>query len=308
MLPLFIPWLLILLLSIVLFFLYKKKRLVAFLLFVVVIFLNFWSECIPIRLFAKKGKYNEEYLKVMCFNIEGSRGNLQDKIQRVRSFLRQYTPDIVFLSEFNEENPNDIDSIIGKDFRYSTYSQNLDSHYFYCNYPLLQSRRLVNSTGEVKGVYTCHSVFNGDTIELYGCHLYSNNYNKDLERIAPEDINDKDDLWNYFCNINAASIIRRDEVDTAVKEMKSAQRHIIMLGDFNDVGGSGCIRQLESIGLKDAWWEGGIGYGATIHHPLPYRIDHILYSGGLELKKVKVINSDSMSDHDALYAEFCINK
>ena len=80
------------------------------------------------------------------------------------------------------------------------------------------------------------------------------------------------------------------------------------MGDFNDVGGSGCIRQLESIGLKDAWWEGGIGYGATIHHPLPYRIDHILYSGGLELRKVKVINSDSMSDHDALYAEFCINK
>lgn len=306
MLPLFIPWLLVFLLLVVLFFLFKKKRLVAFLVFVVVILLDLWSECIPIRIIPKTGNGREECLKVMCFNIEGSKGNLQEKTQSIRFFLQQYAPDIVFISEFNEREPNYIDSIIGKIFEYSTYSQNLDFHYFYSNYPLLQSKRLINSDGVVKGIYTCKSIFKGDTIDLFGCHLYSNNYNKNQERIAPEDIDDKDDLWNYFCNIKAASQIRRDEVDTAIKGMNSTKHHIIFLGDFNDVGGSGCIRQLESIGLKDAWWEGGIGYGATIHHPLPYRIDHIIYSDELKLENVKVFNSDWMSDHDALYAEFSL--
>ena len=53
-----------------------------------------------------------------------------------------------------------------------------------------------------------------------------------------------------------------------------------------------------------AWQEGGFGYGATIHYPLPYRIDHILYNEGLVLKGVKVIDTSDISDHNALVAVF----
>ena len=56
--------------------------------------------------------------------------------------------------------------------------------------------------------------------------------------------------------------------------------------------------------LKDAWWEGGNGFGWTYFGwHLRLRLDHILYSDELELVDVKVIDSD-LSDHKPLMARF----
>lgn len=76
------------------------------------------------------------------------------------------------------------------------------------------------------------------------------------------------------------------------------------MGDLNEVCGALSMRMLEGAGYKDAWSKGGFGYGATIHHPLPYRIDHVLYNSGLKLKGIKKINAKGISDHDALVAVF----
>lgn len=73
---------------------------------------------------------------------------------------------------------------------------------------------------------------------------------------------------------------------------------------MNDVSGSPAMNALRKAGFKDAWWKGGFGYGATIHDPLPFRIDHVLYNDGLRLKAIKKISSNGWSDHDALYAVF----
>ena len=78
------------------------------------------------------------------------------------------------------------------------------------------------------------------------------------------------------------------------------------MGDFNDVCVSKPLKILEDSGFKDAWWVGGFGYGATIHHPLPFRIDHIMYNEGLELVEIKKVDSEDISDHDALLAKFII--
>ncbi len=73
---------------------------------------------------------------------------------------------------------------------------------------------------------------------------------------------------------------------------------------MNDVCGAPSMRKFKLAGFKDAWSVGGFGYGATIHHLLPYRIDHILYNDGLRLKGIKRIKSRALSDHDALVAVF----
>ena len=80
---------------------------------------------------------------------------------------------------------------------------------------------------------------------------------------------------------------------------------IIVVGDFNDVSGSYTLSCIKDIGLSDAWWEGGFGYGTTFHNKwLRLRLDHILYpKDKLKLQSVKVINSD-LSDHNALIADF----
>lgn len=50
--------------------------------------------------------------------------------------------------------------------------------------------------------------------------------------------------------------------------------------------------------------DGGFGYGSTIHHPLSFRIDHILYSDRLRLRSVGRVKARGLSDHDALVASF----
>ena len=62
---------------------------------------------------------------------------------------------------------------------------------------------------------------------------------------------------------------------------------VIVMGDMNDICGSTCLNKFKDSALKDAWSVGGLGYGATIHRPLPYRIDHILFNDKLMLRGIK---------------------
>ena len=65
---------------------------------------------------------------------------------------------------------------------------------------------------------------------------------------------------------------------------------------------------LRSCGLKDSWWEGGNGYGATFHDGMMrLRIDHVLHSDKLKLQNIKVIDTN-LSDHNPVVAGFCVNK
>jgi len=63
---------------------------------------------------------------------------------------------------------------------------------------------------------------------------------------------------------------------------------------------------LKDAGLKNAWWEGGFGYGATFKQGwMRLRIDHIYYNDKLELKNIKVVETE-LSDHNMLVADFSL--
>lgn len=176
--------------------------------------------------------------------------------------------------------------------------------YFYSNYPLFNSRRLKSKDGAEVGVYACSTLIRGDTIDLYGCHFASNNYKEQRERQSIEDIQSQESFLNYINNIQTSGKRRKIEAESVVHEMSKSSHQTIVLGDMNDVCGSAAIKELESVGLIDAWYEGGVGYGASIHKPLPYRIDHIMHTTGLELEIIKVLDTNGISDHDALFAKF----
>ena len=304
MFALFIPWLLLILLFVFIILLLKKKWRVPLLLAAIIIVVNWWGECFPIRLGSKVDIDKTDKLKIICFNIDGSSGENLEKSKSVRDFIKYYSPDIVFIAEFNELFPKPLDSLLTEDFAYTTYPGHLFFQYFYSKYPLFNSRRLKGGDGEDVGVYACSTVIQGDTIDLYGCHFASNNYNEQYERQSIEDIHDQVSFFNYIKNIQTSGNRRKIEAETIVHEMLKSSHQAIVLGDMNDVGGSVAIRVLEKAGLTDTWWEGGWGYGASIHTPLPYRIDHIMHTKGLELRTIRVLDSNGISDHDALYAEF----
>lgn len=306
MLALSAPWIILLLVIGTIFSFYKKKRILASLFLIIVLLLNWWCECIPYRLSYKSRNHGGDVLKVICFNIDGSTGNLKEKARDVRDFLRDYSPDIVFIAEYDDIHPNIMDSLLKENFKYTTNSGVKFFHYYYGNVPLINNKRLEDKEGLEIGVYTCSTIFKSDTIDLYGCHFASNNYNSNLSRLSLDSIRNISGFLSYLKNIGSAGQRRIIEANTLVQE-KASSHHAILMGDLNDVCGSKPLKILESYGFKDAWWEGGVGYGATIFYPLPYRIDHIMYTEGLTLEEISVIDSNGISDHDALYAEFSIH-
>ena len=304
MIPLFIPWLLLFFLAVFINLVVLRKWKYALLFLMIIIALNWWSECFPIH-FNSRSK-NGECLKVMSFNINGTIGDITKKAPRLAEIIAKYNPDVLFVSELSDKNKPILDSLLNKTLPYNTYTRNY-WNCFYSKYPLYNWKRIENEENiEHLGAYSCSISFVNNTIIIYGCHFASNNYTMDKKYVTPDSINNHHDVITYISDVEAAYTIRSNEANVVGKEIKRAIHPVILMGDLNDVCGSATVRTLESSGLKDAWWKGGLGYGATIHKPLPFRIDHIMYSDKLILRHIEVIDSEGSSDHDALYVEFGI--
>ena len=304
MLALFIPWLLLVLLYVIVILLFKQKWKTAIVGGIIVIAINNWSECIPYRICSiDRGCGNS--LKVFVFNAEGSGEDTRIKGQGILDLVNETNPDVVFISEFFGRNAYYLDSLLSSIFPYSTFPQFGTPHYFYSKYPLTNSRRIRSANAFEPGVFSCDMLVGNDTIHLHGCHLASNNYDEAKHHSPVDSIRSFSNIPSTFNNVNIACEKRYENIELLIREMNKPFRTLVM-GDMNDVGGSPCITVLENAGFFDSWWEGGVGYGATIHRPLPYRIDHIMHSDGLLLNRITRIDSNGISDHDGLYAEFSI--
>lgn len=304
MLSLTFPWILLLLSLVAVALLFSKRRKFSLLILLFAVVLNWWSECIPLRLASFNGKTSGKSLKIMSFNIDGSSQDIAIRAHGIVNIINNQSPDLVFIAEYPESDLKSIDTLLNKIFPYSYYSGGY-AHYFYSKFPLGIQYRLNGDSSSV-GIYKSSVYLSNDTIILYGCHFASNNYTIDKKYITPDSIDSRDGLLTYIKDIDIAGNRRFTEATLLVNDMRNRHYPTVVMGDLNDVGGSKTIRLLENVGLNDAWWEGGVGYGATIHRPLPYRIDHILYTPDLQLNKIKVVSSEKLSDHDGLYAEFCL--
>ena len=304
MLALALPWILLILIILTVMFLLKKKWGVAIFLIIITIAVNWWSECIPFRLWHKQNPCDDNCLHIISWNIDGSTGDTLEKARNIKAFLHENPADIVFVAEFNEQDPRALDSLLRTEYACTTYPDSLFFQYFYGNTPFFNSRRLKNNRGEWIGVYACSTVYQGDTIDLYGCHLASNNYALNRERTSPSEIGNTEGVLKYIQNTQMASKQRKMEAEALVEEMNKSNRPAIVLGDMNDVSGSPALKVLEKVGLRDSWWEAGVGYGATVSYPLPYRIDHILHNDQMETEYIELLNSHDSSDHQALYGVF----
>lgn len=241
-------------------------------------------------------------LKVMTFNIKGSELNNDKKIRELTNLIIAEKADVVFLTEDMKNCSAQIESLLCREYPYVQYERHATNR-LYSKYPLGKMERIKIDEYSFSYVYHCGLLFGRDSIYLFPCHLMSNNYTPDKERQDAESIATTDGLFDYINNLDYASDIRQKQIVSIVDRMDKSVPTIVF-GDMNDVCGSEALNKLERAGLKDAWWTGGFGYGATIHHPLPFSIDHIYYSEGLKFISVKVVDSKGLSDHDALVAEF----
>ena len=251
MLALTYPWIITVCFLAAIIIALKKHFWIAGGLVVVGFLLNWLSECFAFSLMSNNEMCGKRTVRVMAWNIDGSEYDSL-KVSRIADVINKYKPDVVFLSEDFDKTGICLDSLLKKNYPYSS-NMVCSGHQFYSNY-MLDSIRVVDVEGYDNPLRIHVSIMvKGQIIDIYGCHLASNNY--------------------------------------------SASQ---------DVGGSPALRAFKAAGFQDAWWKGGMGYGATIQYLLPYRIDHIMYNDKLTLKSIRKIDAKGLSDHDALVAEFRI--
>lgn len=139
-------------------------------------FLNWWTECFPLNLLNRIGSNTNQVLKVISFNIEGTR-DIKKKPSLLFSIIKKYDPDLLFISEFPEQEKLAIDTLLPGLFHYTTRNGQIYFQYFYSKYPLYDESVIRDSTTKTSiGCSTCKLDISNKTISLYGCHLISNNY------------------------------------------------------------------------------------------------------------------------------------
>lgn len=295
-----VPLILVVLVGIVFALLFSKKlRWLIFVVLIVVMLMNWKYECFTYNISTEKT--TGQSLKVMTWNIDGSSPAILENISKISEKILKEDADIVFIAEDYYECCDSLDALLKATYPYSTHIVCNDSHYFYSKYPLSKSKWIGREIDSISSIIQCSMAMNGHRINLFGCHLSSNNYSTPDAGLRPEHINNIFDFWRYIKNIQTASDLRKLEAELIVDSLHM-ENPTIILGDMNDVSSSPALRTFENVGFKNTWWQRGCGYGATIHSPISYRIDHILYNNRMRLHSIRKIKANGLSEHDALVA------
>lgn len=310
---LFLPWILGLLLIMVLITVVKRWWKTAVALVLAVVLLNACGEVFSFEIFSGVGstKGVGSEIRVFTWNIHGGDGDTLRYIAIANRILEE-DADVVYVAECFMETSAVMDELLKE--RYSCTSYSLDKrmiyygHHIFSKYPITHSNVIEVDGGNERIMSSCIDVY-GKELDVYGCHLSSNNYSEtELGQQDVEKISGGRTLWNYMKGIETASKQRTLEAETIVDSVAVRGRRSLIVGDMNDIWGSRPLRVFKRAGFKDAWAEAGFGYGATIHKPLPYRIDHIFFQCGMKLLEIKKVSANGLSDHDALVATFQVGE
>ena len=267
----------------------------------VVFYFNWRYEVIAINPFFGGEKCD---LKVMTWNVHCSRGADSIRQKQIAELILKEDADFVQLNEYNQDSCKVIDSILKTNY---PFTEEFQSHQI-CGDIFFFNRVMTNSghvyipiQGEAIQTIKATIAIENDSVQIFGIHMASNHY--DDSSIEKELVSDTTSYDKYI-DAQENRCFQAHWTKNAVLE---SVHPVIVMGDMNDFGCSAPLDTLSTCGLKNAWWEGGNGYGATFHDGwMRLRIDHILHSDKLKLQNIKVIDTN-LSDHNPIVAGFSIN-
>ena len=271
--------------------------------FLFCLIINIYFSIIPIPIYQKSDN-SVRHLKVLSFNCNlfPSDSSFYRRLDDIKNLIKEEDADVVFLTENYYHDYDTLGRSLRTKYPYMIADSSSSGNCIYSKYQFYEDG--MSKVNIPNNITCCQMLYKGTLIYVCGCHLSSNNYDKYGNYSTPEHINGILATYSYIKDIVRASNNRYDQAKLIVNTVSKNSVNLV-LGDMNDVCGSPTLSILKSSKLKDAWWQGGRGYGATIHHPLPFRIDHIMYKG-CRLSYIKKIDTHILSDHDALVAEFSI--
>ena len=280
--------------------------------------------------FPKGGVKEEGSIRVMTYNINATLGRNEPTVilSEILDAVEKHNPDIVCLQELSypvfSKIKNPLDSLFGYSDSMSIKKEKF-RYYLYAKKPISNFTRYkclteIDTLGfdsitklEVRQRKKHMPVYSADIeiepdkwITVFVCHLRSSAYST-ARRLMDEDTSWKDGIPLYYENYKIGQKIRNWEADNLrihLEALEAENTPVIIAGDFNDWSGSYCMNTIRDGKFKDAWWEGGFGFGITYDEwHLKLRLDHILYSHHFMLENVYVEKS-KFSDHRPLIADF----
>ncbi len=249
------------------------------------------------------GKWGGE-LRVLTWNVHRSSiVDNEQQVEMVKEVLEQ-NADLVQLNEFTMDSCLVLDSLLRLEY---SYVEDYNAHFasgdiMYSKKQLFNSgQRMVAEKGKSFANHEMTIMCGKDSVYIVGVHLMGNNDSITNRLIKSE----RKEYYNHFYHLYKERQEDRKSSAHYLKQWaKECPHAMIIMGDMNDFSVSAPMDSLRDAGMKNAWWEGGFGYGATFKQGwMRLRIDHIYYNDRLELKNVKVVETD-LSDHKMLVADF----
>ena len=198
--------------------------------------------------------------------------------------------DILFLPENLYYVDQKLDTALSKVYPYGVFHQvppgkQPEELTLYSKFPLRDIKRLPSphsyKTDGSDGMMMATADIGGTTVTLFHLHFTSNHY-----------------------GIKRGVEIRKQELEAIRPALDTVSTPIIVCGDLNDLSGSPTLKGLMGYGLRNAWWTNGFGPGFTFRKGLlRFRLDHLLYSPGIRIKKIKVDHKADFSDHYPIIAD-----
>lgn len=295
----------------------------AVIVLVVAFIFNWWSESFALHLFEKKtGDYD---LRVLTFNVNRAYEISVNKssTKELITFILQQDADLILLQEYNAELYPEVQKQLGTKYPYGSGTENTSRFKsVFSRFPIESCEQLMVDSNDPQYELFQNAIYckkkhdelevlpicnmkirvGGRLIQVFNCHLMSNNYS-----IVIRNLRKKGRSLIY----GVLPVLYRIDFGYKVRELQTTiiRKHIdhnnpvLVCGDFNDVGGSSPLKIMQSYYLSDAWWKGGFGFGFTFHGMgFRFRLDHVLYSSKLSLVNVLVPHSD-VSDHDPIICD-----
>lgn len=243
--------------------------------------------------------------KVLTWNVHCPYDSENSQQGIIAAQILNEDADIVLLNEFTLDSCLVLDSLMSLHYPYKSKegAKAKAGDIFYSKIPLAESGRL-KFKGFNNTIYSKIKV-GADTVYIIGCHLEGNNREGQIEIDDTDSLRKVKTFWGRY---RRAQEMRREHVHLLKEIIMDNLLPMIVMGDMNDFQRSAPMDSLRDAGMKNAWWEGGFGYGATYHQGLlRLRIDHIYYNDKLKLENIKVIET-KLSDHNPVVASFSLIK
>lgn len=300
-------------------------------LLLLIILINGITESFSIHIKRRKNRLCNS-LRIMTYNLNRAydysvnRGTSCDLIR----FINGQNADILLLQEYNSLlYPEIVESLLVK-YPYSISSESCNNRYkdVFSKYPISTYEQLwadlkdvqfsifhhewysQNSDGEREILPICSMVINVGEIKIrvVNCHLMSNNLSVVIRDTPRNFLDIMKSIPNVFRRVDFGYSARKIQGLILVDHLSQVEeKHIIVCGDFNDVGGSSTLNPFKKIGLCDCWWNKGFGFGFTFHGlGIKLRLDHILFSRKTILLEKAFVPHSNCSDHYPVVADMVL--